>query len=186
MTYYDELTKAMTWLGEQPDTVFLGQQMRYPGNGLFKTLSGVPMEKRIELGIMEDAQLGISIGMAMAGKRPITVYPRMDFLLLAMNQLVNHLDKYPVSVIIRVCVGGKKPLDPGPQHCGDYSEGLKHMLKNVQIACLRKPQDIMRVYSLAYKFAPVIVVEYGDLYRMDNTNDKERLRQEREKVKETQ
>ena len=163
MNYCESLTSAMTWLGKQSDTIFLGQQTKYAGNKLYPTLAGVPMEKRIEMPVAEDMQMGISIGLAIAGKIPITIYPRMDFLLLAMNQLVNHLDKYPVPVIIRVCVGSKKPLDPGPQHCGDYSEGLKYLLKNVRISYLRRPQDILPAYSLAYKLAPVIVVEYGEL-----------------------
>jgi len=165
--YVDELTKAMTWLGEQPDTVFLGQQVCYPGNGLFKTLEGVPMDKRIEVGVAEDMQLGIAIGMARAGKVPICIFPRMDFLLLAMNQLVNHLDKYPAKVIIRVAVGSRKPLDPGPQHCGDYVEGLKQLTENTNIWTLTESEQIMRGYKLAYYYpekVPYVFVEYGELY----------------------
>src|SRR3990172_291491 len=137
MTYFDELTRTMTWLGEQPDAVFIGQQVRYPGNALYKTLAGVPDEKKIELPVAEDMQMGMSIGLAMAGKTVISIYPRMDFLLCAMNQLVNHLDKnlYPLTgkVIIRTCIGSTKPLHPGVQHCGDYTEGIEGLLKNVQV-----------------------------------------------------
>ena len=39
--------------------------------------------------LAEDAMTGVAIGMALAGLRPIHVHIRMDFLLLAMNQLVN-------------------------------------------------------------------------------------------------
>src|ERR1700710_1982683 len=39
--------------------------------------------------LSEDAMTGAAIGMAMAGLRPIHVHIRMDFLMLAMNQLVN-------------------------------------------------------------------------------------------------
>src|SRR5437763_4424333 len=39
--------------------------------------------------LSEDAMTGAAIGMALAGLRPIHVHIRMDFLLLAMNQLVN-------------------------------------------------------------------------------------------------
>ena len=92
-TYKEELTQAMTWLGEQHDTVFIGQQVRYPGNALFQNLSGVPMEKRIEMPVAEDMQMGISLGMALTGKVVISIFPRMDFLLCAMNHLINHLYK---------------------------------------------------------------------------------------------
>src|SRR3990167_7995267 len=126
MTYSDELAKAMTWLGEQQDTIFIGQQVCYPGNAMFKTLSGVPMGKRIELPVTEEMQMGMSLGMALTGKTVISIYPRFDFLLLAVNQLVNHLDKleefthgqFHAKVIIRVGIGSRSPLYPGVQHCG--------------------------------------------------------------------
>ena len=37
--------------------------------------------------------MGMSIGLALNGYIPITCFPRFDFLILAFNQLVNHLDK---------------------------------------------------------------------------------------------
>ena len=181
MTYVDELTAAMTWLGVQPDTMFIGQQTRYPGNALFQTLSGVPAEKRVELPVIEDAQMGMSIGLAMTGKTVISIYPRMDFLMCAMNQLVNHLDKnlYPLPgrVIIRTCVGSTKPLHPGVQHCGNYTVGLVQMLKNTGVKLLNEPREIMWTYQHIVRdcwndrynssgLTPHnwIVVEYGDLY----------------------
>src|SRR6516164_3976716 len=39
--------------------------------------------------LSEDAMTGAAVGMALAGLRPIQVHIRMDFLMLAMNQLVN-------------------------------------------------------------------------------------------------
>ena len=39
--------------------------------------------------LSEDAMTGVAIGAAMAGRKPIHVHIRMDFLLLCMNQLVN-------------------------------------------------------------------------------------------------
>src|SRR5208283_1422072 len=39
--------------------------------------------------LSEDSMTGVAIGAAMAGMRPIHVHIRMDFLMLAMNQLIN-------------------------------------------------------------------------------------------------
>ena len=180
MSYKDELTKAMTWLGEKPDTIFIGQSVRYPGNALYETLAGVPDDKKIEVGVMEDAQMGIAIGLSLAGKIPVTIYPRFDFLLLAMNQLVNHLDKYPVRVIVRTCVGSRTPLDPGPQHSGDYVEGLRSLLANVGVTDLLYPDQIMKAYQMAAgahsdryaeavgcKHTSYVIVERGDRYGME-------------------
>ncbi len=91
--------------------------------------------------LAEDGMTGVAVGAAMAGLRPIHTHIRMDFVMLAMNQLVNHLDKiallsegrYNPKVIIRTSVGGKKQLDPGLQHCGDYYHELKTMCKNIDV-----------------------------------------------------
>ena len=172
MSYFDELTKAMTWLGEQPDTIFIGQNVEYPGNAIYKTLVGVPMTKRIELPVAEEMQMGISLGMALTGKVVISIYPRFDFLLCAMSQLVNHLDKlgglthneYKARVIVRTGVGSTIPLHPGVQHCGDYTEAFKLLLK-MPVAELRYTQDIMRTYQYAYTgLGSSLIVEEMDLY----------------------
>lgn len=167
LSYFDELSKAMTWLGEQSETIFLGQSVAYPGNAIYKTLSGVPMSKKIEMPVAEDMQMGISIGLALTGKVPISIFPRMDFLMCCMNQLVNHLDKnlYEGKVIIRTCVGSRVPMNPGVQHCRDYTEALETILQNVVVRRLRKPADIVPAYQRAYGAShSTLLVEYGDLH----------------------
>ena len=88
--YKDALTTAMTNLAELEDSVFIGQQIVYQGNPMSTTLGGVSKEKMIEVPVMEESQMGMSLGMAMAGKRVVTFYPRWDFIICATNQLVNH------------------------------------------------------------------------------------------------
>ena len=92
-SYKDALTNAMTFLGEKSDTLFIGQQTLYPGNPMSTTLGNVPKEKIIELPVMEDSQMGMTLGMAMTGDFVVSFYPRWDFLVCATNQLLNHLDK---------------------------------------------------------------------------------------------
>ena len=87
--YKDALTKSMDFLGEQPDTVFIGQQVLWHGNPMSTTIGDVPKDKIIELPVMEESQMGMSLGMAMAGNFVITFYPRWDFLICATNQKVS-------------------------------------------------------------------------------------------------
>ena len=76
--------------------------------------------------LSEDAMTGVAIGMALAGLRPIHVHIRMDFLLLAMNQLVNVAAKsrymyggqVHVPMVVRSMIG--KSWGQGAQH----SQGL--------------------------------------------------------------
>ncbi len=171
MTYRDELRKAMTWVGEQPRSIFLGQSVACPGTGMTESFADVPREKLLELPVFEDCQLGMSIGLALDGMLPVSVYPRWNFLLLAANQLVNHLDAIPrysdfrPRVIIRVAVGSKNPLDPGPQHLGDFSVPFKEILQKVIVHQLIYPRMIVPAYeAAARRDGSTILVEYPELY----------------------
>lgn len=149
----------MTWLGEQRGTMFLGQAVECPGTSMTGTLAGVPKEKLYEMPVAEDMQMGASIGLALAGFVPISIYPRWNFLLLATNQIVNHLDKlsiysnggYNPKVIIRTAVASNKPLDPQAQHLGNYSYAFRQMLRTVRVVEIQEPSDIMPAYQLAYE-----------------------------------
>ncbi len=158
MNYIEETKKAMTWLGKQKDTIFLGQTVEYPGSAMFASLADVPKRKRTELPVMEDCQMGMSIGLALEGYVPISVFPRMDFLICAINQLVNHLDKvkqmttgeFQAGVIIRTQIGNTVPLNPGIQHRGNYYAMLKKGLKNVRIIKLDTSKSVKWNYIDAY------------------------------------
>lgn len=174
-SYFEELLRSMTWLGQQPNTVFMGQAVAYPGTAMTATLAQVPPEKLLELPVMEDAQLGMSTGMALDGMVPISIYPRWNFLLLATNQLVLHLDKLPIysnggykpKVIIRTAVASRTPLDPQVQHLGDFSEAYRRMLRTVEIIDLDKTEMIFSAYRKAYEREDgrsTLIVERTDRY----------------------
>ncbi|MDP2949790.1 MAG: hypothetical protein Q8P22_09675 [Chloroflexota bacterium] len=156
--YRDALVEAMTLMAEQPASIFLGQSVLYPGHIMFSTIEHIPASKRLELPVMEDAQMGMSLGLALVGYHPVvSIYPRMDFLILALNQLVNHLDKAEVmsqgqfkpKVLIRTMVGSTYPLYPGPQHCQDHTAALKLMLTNVDVVRLERAEEIVPAYQKA-------------------------------------
>jgi pyruvate/2-oxoglutarate/acetoin dehydrogenase E1 component len=175
MTYKDELTKAMELLAKDERVIFIGQQIIYPGSIMYSTLQGIPSSKKIELPLIEDAQMGMSIGLSLEGHIPVSIYPRMDFLIIATNQLANHLDKieemscgrFKPKVIIRTAIGSTKPLYPGIQHCSDYTDALKHMLKNVEVIKLTTSKDIVPSYEYALERKDersTLLIEVADLY----------------------
>ena len=104
------------------------------------TLKDVSKAKLIELPVAEEMQMGMTIGLAIDDYVPISVFPRWNFLLLAMNQLVNHLDRMPnisnngykPKVIIRTGIGSERPLHPQYQHVGDFSDAFQQMLLHVK------------------------------------------------------
>lgn len=163
--YANALTSAMTALARDPRVVFVGQGCRFPGTFMSTTLANVPMEKRIEMPVAEEMQLGICIGMALTGLVPVSIYPRWNFLLLAANQLVGHLDKMKAHVIVRVGVGSEKPLHPGDQHVGDFSNAFASMCKNTVFARLEDASDIVPAYMAALeRNGPTVLTEIADLY----------------------
>jgi len=175
MAYFDELKKSMEWLAKKPETIFLGQAVEYPGTAMTNTLAEVPKAKLLEMPVAEEMQMGISIGMAVNGTIPISIYPRWNFLLLATNQLVNHLDKMSIysngefkpKVIIRTSIGSERPINPQIQHTGDFSGAFKLMLKNIEIIVLNEPEQIFPAFQKAYlrdDGRSTILVEYGDYY----------------------
>tara|TARA_R110002126_G_scaffold280902_2_gene428508 strand:+ start:1332 stop:1868 length:537 start_codon:yes stop_codon:yes gene_type:complete len=175
MKYKQELIKAMEWLGEKENTIFLGQACKVSGHSISSTITNVPQEKRIELPVFEETQMGVSTGLALEGFVTITIYPRFDFFILACNQLINHLDKMQEmskgamnpKVIIRVSVGSKNPLDAGPQHTQNHTEAFRKMLTNVNVVELLEPEQIFPAFKEAYEREdgrPTLLVEHGEFY----------------------
>lgn len=171
-SYAEEVTRAMGYLAADPRTLFVGQAVRYDGQLLHKTLRDVPMERRIEMPVIEDFQLGYCTGLALEGFIPVSIFPRWDFLLLAANQLVNHLDKIPLmsgfkpKVIIRTAVGDTTPLNPGPQHTQNHTAAFRRMLKTVQVIEVETPEQVRQGYKRALSLPQsCIVVEHMRMYR---------------------
>lgn len=179
MDYFETLIKAMDILIEDDRTLVCGQSTKWDGHAMFKTLINVPMERRIEFPVAEDSQMGWSIGLALEGFIPITIYPRWDFLILATNQMVNHLDKIPLvghgmltpKVIIRVGAASRLPLDPGPQHCQDHTAAFRCMLKTIEVIDLWHKDEILPAYDKALNRndgRSTLIIEHADLYHRDN------------------
>lgn len=159
MSYREKLNEAMKYLASKEDTIFIGQGMLYGGIAIAESFKDISNEKKIEAPVAENLQLGMSIGLSLDGFTPISVFPRWNFLLLAADQLVNHLDKLSAmtdgafipKVIIRVATGVRGVIDPQEQHVGDFSDAFRSMLKNTEIINLSKEEDILPAYTKAYE-----------------------------------
>ena len=171
MKYFDELKASMEMLAKDPRVVFIGQAVEYAGTAMSNTLKDVPKEKLIEMPVFEDTQMGITLGLALAGYIPVSIYPRWNFLICATNQLVNHVDKitmmsdYKPRIIIRTSIGSERPLHPQHQHVGDYTDAFKKMLHHVDVVRLDHTEDIFPAYQWAVQNPKsTILVEWGDFY----------------------
>ncbi|HEV3437963.1 MAG TPA: transketolase C-terminal domain-containing protein [Gemmata sp.] len=120
--------------------------------------------------LSEDGMTGVAIGMALAGLRPIHVHIRMDFLLLAMNQLLNVAAKsrymfggrVNVPMVVRAMIG--KSWGQGAQH----SQGLHGMFMHVpgiKVVAPSTPYDAKGCLVAAVRDDnPVLYVEHRLLH----------------------
>src|SRR5688572_18596000 len=105
--------------------------------GIYGTTKGLEelygSDRLFDTPLSEDGMTGVAIGMALAGLRPIHIHIRMDFMLLAMNQLINMAAKIrymfggqsAVPLVVRAMIG--KSWGQGPQH----SQALHSLLAHV-------------------------------------------------------
>jgi pyruvate/2-oxoglutarate/acetoin dehydrogenase E1 component len=171
--YKDALTKAMDLCNQKENSIFIGQQIVWRGNPMSTTLDYVDANKMIELPVMEETQMGMSLGLAMLGKFVISFYPRWDFLVCATNQLLNHLDKIKLmsnnqwdpKIIIRLGKGSDNPIDPGHQHKGSYFLEYQSLCRNITFHNLSSFEAIEDTYKEAYEQGGIhVIVEYPELY----------------------
>ena len=159
MKYFKELKKSMNYLGNKKDTIFIGQAVEVPGTAMSNTLKDIKKNKLLELPVAEDMQMGMTLGLSMEKNIPISIFPRWNFLLYGMNQLINHIDKFKVmcgnqitpKIIIRTSIGSQRPLHPQYQHIGDFSAAIQKMCTTIEIIKLKEPKDIFPAYKKAYK-----------------------------------
>ncbi len=175
MKYFDEIKRTMEWVATQPKTIFVGQTVAGPGTFMFSTLRDVPLDRAYEMPINESFQMQFTIGLALSGYVPISVYPRQNFLLLAMSDMVNMLDKIPAisqntwipKMIIRVATGPDAPVHPGHQHIGNYAEAFRKMFTTIDVVELDEPGDVYPAYQKALDSANLrstLIIEHGNFY----------------------
>lgn len=115
--YHEAIHEALQQAMRKDKRVFvMGQGVDDP-DGMFGATKNLHQEfgreRVFDTPLSEGALTGISIGAALAGMRPIYFHNRPDFLLLAMDQLVNHAAKWSymfggaknVPLVIWACIG---------------------------------------------------------------------------------
>ena len=175
MKYFDELKRSMNRLAQDPRTLFIGQAVAVPGTAMRNTLVDIDPARRIELPVAEEMQMGMTTGLALAGRIPVSIFPRWNFLLCGMSQLVNHLDKvgamssggFRAKAIVRTGVGAERPLHPQCQHVGDFTDAIRSMCRSIEVIRLDEPEDVFPAYERALlrdDGRSTLLVEWGDFY----------------------
>ncbi len=120
--------------------------------------------------LSEDAMTGAAIGMALAGLRPIHVHIRMDFLMLAMNQLINiaaksrymYAGRVSVPLVVRSLIG--KSWGQGAQHSQALYSYFMH-IPGLKVVAPTTPYDAKGCLIAAIRDDdPVMFVEHRILH----------------------
>ena len=117
ITYAEAVREALSQaLALDPNVFIMGQGVDDP-TGMFGTTVGLHEEfgrsRVFDTPLAETALTGIAVGAALGGMRPVYFHNRPDFLLLSMDQLVNHASKWyysfggavPVPMVVWTCIG---------------------------------------------------------------------------------
>lgn len=153
MTYKESLTAANTAIAADPRTIFIGYGLQH-GRAM-GTLRDVSPTQILETPVAENLMVGLAIGLSLRGRLPVVFIERCDFLLNAMDAIVNHLDKaallsrgeFNPAVILRIVVGNRqKPLFTGPVHTQDFSEALDEMCHTILTLTLDRVDQVSPGY----------------------------------------
>jgi len=176
MTYREAVCKALAdELRSDPNVVFFGEDVAVAG-GVFKVTPGLVEEfgaDRVrDTPISEQAIIGTALGAAITGLRPVAELMFADFILVAMDQLMNQVAKYrymsggqfKVPLTIRAAQGGGNGFGTQHSQCGES------WLMNFPGMKVLSPSTPVDAYGLLRgairEDNPVFVLEHKGLYNL--------------------
>jgi pyruvate/2-oxoglutarate/acetoin dehydrogenase E1 component len=158
-------------LATDPRAFVIGQGLWspwYAGASLENLDREFSRDRIVDSPVSENATTGLAVGAALAGLRPILFHPRMDFMLLAIDPIVNqaanwsYLFQVPVPLVIRAVInrGGEQ----GAQH----SQALHAMFMHVpglKVVMPATPYDAKGLLLAALEDSnPVLYIDDRCLY----------------------
>lgn len=162
--YKQFLINEMYELSQDEKVRFIGYNTRY-GHRMYGTLNKVPKKQCIEMPLCESLMVGMAEGMSLEGFKPIVCFERQDFMLIASDQIINHLalmpklsgDQFHFPVVIRAIVGSRNPkFDLGLQHTKDLTYIFKPYINIISFT--------KKEYTNYEWNEPIIITEQKELY----------------------
>jgi pyruvate dehydrogenase E1 component beta subunit len=155
-------------LKDDSSTLLFGLGVNDP-KGVFGTTTDLykkyTTSRVFETPTSENAMTGVGVGLALAGFRPIMVHQRLDFFLLAMDQLVNSAAKWhfmfggesKVSLTIRLILG--RGWGQGPTHSQNLHAWFAH-IPGLKVVIPAFASDVKGLLTAAIRDPnPVIFIE---------------------------
>jgi pyruvate dehydrogenase E1 component beta subunit len=174
MRMREALNQALAEEMRRDENVFIMGEDVGVFQGAFKVTEGLLDEfgeKRVrDTPISENTIVGTGVGAAMAGLRPVVELNTVNFALLAMDQIVNHMAAIPymfngqvrVPLVVRMPGGGGHQLGPTHSHS---LEAMFQQIPGLLVASPSTPADGKGLLKAAIRDDnPVIFIEHETLY----------------------
>lgn len=170
VTYTQALSEALRFkLHQDKNVIVLGQGVDDPA-GVFGVTKGFKemfgANRVFDTPLSEEGMMGVCVGAAMTGLRPVYFHNRPDFLLLAFNQLINHAAKIHfmdnglnhVPMVVWAAIG--RGWGSGPQH-SQAIQGLLLGVPGLKIIMPSTPYDAKGLLLAAIEDNnPVLIFEH--------------------------
>jgi len=174
LKYYEAILEATDQImGLDPNVYIMGLGVPDP-KGIFGTTSGLQKKygstRVLDMPTSENAMTGVAIGSAIRGMRPILTHQRVDFFLLALDQLINNASKWhymfggkmKVPLVIRLIIG--RGWGQGPQHSQTLHSIFAH-IPGLKVVMPSNPYDAKGLLISAIEDDnPVIYLEHRWLH----------------------
>ena len=146
-------------MAEDPSVYIMGLGVPDP-KGIFGTTTGLEKkygsQRVLDMPTSENGMTGIAIGSALLGLRPIMTHQRVDFFLLALDQLINNAAKWhymfggqaSVPLVIRLIIG--RGWGQGPQHSQTLHSYFAH-IPGLKVVMPSTPYDAKGLLAAAVK-----------------------------------
>lgn len=180
LTYIRAVNAALGWaLRELPDTVVFGEDVAIPG-GPFGATKGLHDEfggRVFDTPISESAMVGTALGMALDGMRPVVEVMYGDFLLVAMDQIVNQVANthYVSNGQLRAPLVIRTQHGATPGSCAQHSQNLEAFFAHVpglRVGLPATPDDAYQMLRAALvSDDPVLIMESRRLYPLKGEVD---------------
>ncbi len=171
-TYVDAINQALREEMERDESVVVMGQDIGVFEGAFRTTRGLHArwpERVLDTPIAESGTIGIAIGAALLGYRPVVEMQFGDFISCGFNQLVNVAAKLyyrwqvPCPIVVRLPTGGG--VGAGPFH-SQNPEGWFAHTAGIKVVCPATAADAMGLLKAAIRDPnPVMLFEHKFLYR---------------------
>jgi pyruvate dehydrogenase E1 component subunit beta len=174
LRYREALNQALREELERDERVLVMGEDIGVFNGAFKVTQGLLEdfgEQRVrDTPISENTIVGVGVGAAMTGLRPVVELMTINFSLLAMDQIVNHMatihymfgGQVTVPMVLRMPQGGGHQLGPTHSHC---LEAIYLHVPGMLLAVPSTPADAKGLLKAAIRNEnPVVFIEHESLY----------------------